>query len=149
MWTGERFRADEKHTAAISPYLRFGELSARTVRHVVREALGARRAPTFERRLAWRDLAYWSLWRFPDLADEPFRKHYGTQQWAAEPALLRAWQRARTGFPLVDAALTQLWRTGWMPNYMRHVVAGFLVEFLNVDWRHGERWFHDTLVDAE
>jgi deoxyribodipyrimidine photolyase len=54
-----------------------------------------------------------------------------------------------TGFPLVDAAMRQLWAWGWMPNYMRHVVAGFLVEFLNMDWRHGERWFHDTLVDAD
>eukprot|EP00308_Calcidiscus_leptoporus_P011861 CAMPEP_0119359834 /NCGR_PEP_ID=MMETSP1334-20130426/7618_1 /TAXON_ID=127549 /ORGANISM="Calcidiscus leptoporus, Strain RCC1130" /LENGTH=715 /DNA_ID=CAMNT_0007374575 /DNA_START=14 /DNA_END=2158 /DNA_ORIENTATION=+ len=145
----ERFRCDELRTAAISPHVRFGELSARTVRQAVRDTLGAKRTPTFDRRLAWRDLAYWSLWRFPDLADEPFRKHYGAQEWTSDPARLASWQRAGTGFPLVDAALTQLWHIGWMPNYLRHVVAGFLVEFLNVDWRHGERWFHDTLVDAD
>ena len=145
----ERFRADQTHTAAISPHVRFGELSARTVRAAVREALGERRAPAFERRLYWRDLAYWSLWRFDDLSDAPFRKHYAAQVWSEEPKAVAAWVGARTGFPLVDAAMTQLWRTGWMPNYMRHVVAGFLVEFLNLDWRHGERWFHDTLVDAD
>ena len=52
-------------------------------------------------------------------------------------------------YPLVDAAMRQLWQVGWMPNYMRHIVAGFLIEFLELDWRHGERWFHDTLVDAD
>ena len=55
----------------------------------------------------------------------------------------------RTGYPLVDAAMRQLWLMGWLPNYMRHVVAGFLIEFLHIDWRMGERWFHDTLVDAD
>ncbi len=69
----DRFRADERHTAAISPYLRFGELSARAVRAAVRAALGEKRAPTFERRLAWRDLAAWSLWRFPDRTPPPPR----------------------------------------------------------------------------
>jgi len=145
----ERHRADEQNTAAISPYLRFGELSARDVRAAVRAALGEARAPSFERKLAWRDLAAWSLWRFPDLSDAPFRKHYGAQQWETKPEMLASWQAARTGFPLVDAAMTQLWRTGWIPNYMRHVVASFLVEFLNLDWRHGEWWFHETLVDAD
>ena len=62
---------------------------------------------------------------------------------------LRAWQFGKTGYPLVDAAMRELWVTGYMPNYTRHVVAGFLIEYLNVDWRHGQLWFHDTLVDAD
>ena len=109
----------------------------------------ARRHPSSVK-FAWRDLAYWALWRFPTLADVSFRPHYEAQPWGdADGTLFAAWCAAKTGFPLVDAAMTQLWQVGWMPNYMRHVVAGFLVEFLNVDWRKGERWFAETLVDAD
>jgi hypothetical protein len=68
---------------------------------------------------------------------------------ACDDKNLRAWQRGETGYPLVDAAMRELWSTGYIPNYMRHVVAGFLIEFLSIDWRHGELWFHDTLVDAD
>jgi len=128
----ERFRADQANTAAISPHLRFGELSARAVLHSVRERASA---PTFLRRLAWRDLAYWALWRFPHLPSRPFRPWFEAQAWSSDQPALEAWQAGATGFPLVDAAMAQLWATGWMPNYMRHVVAGFLVEFLNLDWR--------------
>ena len=190
----ERHRADdERATARISPYMRHGELSPREVYHSAKargeagvgdgarlasRKSAARSARTFLRRLAWRDLAYWSLWRFPRLPDEPLRRQYAHQWWslpwdpetrgdsvaraigvtrrrwdaripAADDARLRAWQRGETGYPLVDAAMRELWITGYIPNYMRHVVAGFLIEFLGVDWRHGQLWFHDTLVDAD
>ena len=166
--------------------MRHGELSPRTVYHAAKEIQAgsrrarARSAAVFLRRLAWRDLAYWSLWRFPHLCDEPLRPQYATQWWAlpwdpngrgdsvpkavdvslvrwdrsrktvvSNDASLRAWQFGKTGYPLVDAAMRELWVTGYMPNYTRHVVAGFLIEYLNVDWRHGQLWFHDTLVDAD
>lgn len=114
-----------------------------------REEGGAKRAPSFLRKLAWRDLSYWALWRFPSLADAPFRAHYEAQRWSSDQTHFRRWCRGDTGYPLVDAAMKQLWHVGWMPNYMRHVVASFLVEFLNLDWRLGERWFAHTLVDAD
>ena len=144
----QRFRADRKYTSVISPYVRFGELSPRTVYAAV---VGRHRdkARTFLRRLAWRDLAYWMLWKLPCMAEEPIRPQYAEQWWASNDQHLRAWQRGYTGYPLVDAAMRQLWATGWMPNYMRHVVAGFLIEHLNLHWIHGEQWFHDTLVDAD
>ena len=144
----QRFRADRKYTSVISPYVRFGELSPRSVYAAV---VGRHRdkARTFLRRLAWRDLAYWMLWKLPCMADEPIRPQYAEQWWATNDQHLRAWQRGYTGYPLVDAAMRQLWTTGWMPNYMRHVVAGFLIEHLNLHWIHGEQWFHDTLVDAD
>ena len=182
----DRFRADLRTTARISPYMRHGELSPRTVYHAAKEIQAgsrrarARSAAVFLRRLAWRDLAYWSLWRFPHLCDEPLRPQYASQWWAlpwdpngrgdsvpkavavssvrwdrsrktvvSNDASLRAWQFGKTGYPLVDAAMRELWVTGYMPNYTRHVVAGFLIEYLNVDWRHGQLWFHDTLVDAD
>ena len=114
----------------------------------------------------------------PRLPDEPLRRQYAHQWWSLpwDPetrgfgrasdwrdetpmgradsrrrrrATSRAWQRGETGYPLVDAAMRELWITGYIPNYMRHVVAGFLIEFLGVDWRHGQLWFHDTLVDAD
>ena len=161
-----RFRADLDLTGAlISPHVRFGELSPRRVVAEVSKALDrgdGGRAPrslsTFLRRFAWRDLAYWSLWYFPTLCDAPLRPQYEKQAWADAAAAcdagdacskLRAWQLGLTGFPLVDAAMRQLWVWGWMPNYVRHVVASFLVEHLHLDWRHGEAWFHDTLVDAD
>lgn len=147
----ERFRADQRNTAEISPYMRFGELSPREVYAAASALHGRERSHTFLRRLSWRDLTYWMLWRFPTLPTKGFRPHYDAQRWTPDPdgKLLKAWQQGRTGYPLVDAAMTQLWKTGWMPNYMRHVTAGFLVEFLGLDWRAGERWYHDTLVDAD
>ena len=77
------------------------------------------------------------------------KSSFGLQWWDSNEGHLRKWQRGKTGYPLVDAAMRQLWSTGWMPNYMRHVVAGFLIEYLNLYWMLGERWFHDTLVDAD
>ncbi|KAI4902611.1 hypothetical protein NFI96_032932, partial [Prochilodus magdalenae] len=70
-------------------------------------------------------------------------------RWSSERAHLKAWQRGQTGYPLVDAAMRQLWLTGWMNNYMRHVVASFLIAYLHIAWQEGYRWFQDTLVDAD
>jgi deoxyribodipyrimidine photolyase len=89
------------------------------------------------------------------MADRPLRPYYENEKWTKKLEgrsandLLKAWCQGLTGYPLVDAAMRQLWLLGWMPNYMRHIVAGFLIEFLHLDWRLGERWFHDTLVDAD
>jgi len=164
----ERLRADKLNTAVISPYVRFGELSARTVYWTARgtkaltwkhfageppakgEQPTAHRAnATFLRRFMWRDMAYWFLWKWPSLPDKPLRPQYAAQCWSGTSAQLRRWQRGQTGFPLVDAAMTQLWRVGWMPNYLRHVVGQFLIEYLDVHWREGRRWFDWTLVDAD
>jgi deoxyribodipyrimidine photolyase len=149
--SNERHRADRKSTSIISPYVRFGQLSPRYIVYAAKEKYGNRVSQTFLRRLVWRDLAYWALWRFPDLPSVSFRIQYEHQWWAPDPEnkLLHAWQQGKTGYPLVDAAMRQLWVVGWMPNYMRHVVAGFLIEYLNLHWIHGLRWFHKTLVDSD
>lgn len=144
-----RFRADESNTAVISPYVRFGQLSPRSVHWETLQYVRRTSCHTFLRRFAWRDLAYWSLWRFPHMADRSLRVQYDEQRWDWDDAKLKAWQRGRTGFPLVDAAMRQLWQIGWMPNYMRHITAGFLIEFMNMDWRLGLAWYHDTLVDSD
>ena len=122
----------------------------------------------FLRKLLWRDLSYWMLWFFPKMAALPLRPQYEKQWWATvitPPSLsarmqvqtqanydvcpLRRWQVGLTGYPLVDAGMRQLWVWGWMPNYVRHICAQFLIEYLGIDWRHGEAWFHDQLVDAD
>ncbi|CAD7969181.1 unnamed protein product [Amoebophrya sp. A120] len=312
----ERFRADREYTAMLSPYVRFGELTARTCFARGALVLGEINLPekgwrqlraTFLRRFLWRDLAYWCLWRFPDLPDTSLRRQYEHQKWwtmkdeeetgtatgniktsgtstskaatsssgfatnkdedapaeaktrsrfrkkkddsanallsvkkeaaaiqqqqltgsfapagrtgpnniagqgnnnsmvgaaGAAPGgitgnksqqnktgpseqekellkeqsyanqtsnkineslksrftnnssletkdRLRRWQRGKTGFPLVDAAMVQLWKIGWMPNYLRHVVAQFLIEYLDVNWKHGFEWFDYTLIDTD
>uniref|UniRef100_A0A7S4DSM3 Photolyase/cryptochrome alpha/beta domain-containing protein n=1 Tax=Lotharella globosa TaxID=91324 RepID=A0A7S4DSM3_9EUKA len=146
-----RHRADRKNTAIISPYIRFGQLSPSTVYYEAKRAMGAHRCKAFLRRLAWRDLAYWMLWKFPSLPDLSLRPQYELQRWADDKdgSKLRAWKTGQTGYPLVDAGMRQLWVMGWMPNYIRHVVAGFLIEYLNLSWKHGLEWFHDTLVDSD
>ncbi|XP_040894004.1 deoxyribodipyrimidine photo-lyase [Toxotes jaculatrix] len=143
----ESGRADAPNTSCLSPYLHFGQLSPRWL---LWDAKGARcRPPKFQRKLAWRDLAYWQLTLFPDLPWESLRPPYKALRWSSDRGHLKAWQRGRTGYPLVDAAMRQLWLTGWMNNYMRHVVASFLIAYLHLPWQDGYRWFQDTLVDAD
>uniref|UniRef100_A0A3P9JGL3 Si:ch1073-390k14.1 n=1 Tax=Oryzias latipes TaxID=8090 RepID=A0A3P9JGL3_ORYLA len=143
----ESGRADAPNTSSLSPYLHFGQLSPRWL---LWDAKGARcRSPKFQRKLAWRDLAYWQLMLFPDLPWESIRPPYKALRWNTDRSHLKAWQRGKTGYPLVDAAMRQLWLTGWMNNYMRHVVASFLIAYLHLPWQEGYRWFQDTLVDAD
>ncbi|XP_052776578.1 deoxyribodipyrimidine photo-lyase-like [Mya arenaria] len=141
----ESSRGDQLNTCRISPYLHFGQISPRTIlsegRHV--------KSPKFLRKLAWRDLSYWLLSVFPDLPHAPTRPQYQHQRWSGNKAHLKAWQKGYTGYPLVDAAMRQLWLTGWMNNYMRHVVASFLISYLHITWVEGYLWFQDTLLDAD
>ncbi|XP_072278936.1 deoxyribodipyrimidine photo-lyase-like [Pyxicephalus adspersus] len=143
----ESGRADKPYTSHISPYLHFGQISPRTVLH---EAYFTKKSvPKFLSKLAWRDLAYWLLVLFPDMHVEPVSPAYRNQRWNGDKSHLKAWQKGMTGYPLVDAAMRELWLTGWMCNYSRHVVASFLVAYLHIHWIHGYRWFQDTLVDAD
>uniref|UniRef100_A0A8C9XAC3 Si:ch1073-390k14.1 n=1 Tax=Sander lucioperca TaxID=283035 RepID=A0A8C9XAC3_SANLU len=142
----ESGRADAPNTSCLSPYLHFGQLSPRWLLWDAKEARC--RPPKFQRKLAWRDLAYWQLTLFPDLPWESLRPPYKDLRWSSDLGHLKAWQQGRTGYPLVDAAMRQLWLTGWM-NYMRHVVASFLIAYLYLPWQEGYRWFQDTLMDAD
>jgi FAD binding domain of DNA photolyase len=89
--------------ARISPYVHFGQLSPRLVLAEAEQAGGTAIAKTFMRRLVWRDLAYWQLHLWPGMVTSAIRPHYAAHEWRTDPAMLRAWQRGRTGFPLVDA----------------------------------------------
>lgn len=107
---------------------------------------------TFSRRLFWRDLSYYQLYCFPNMRYQCIRSHYEDMEWVGgeeEKHLLQAWKWGKTGFPIVDAAMRELYQTGWMTQSVRMVVASFLVEYLRVSWTKGCEWFHYTLVDAD
>eukprot|EP00892_Ulva_mutabilis_P003954 jgi/Ulvmu1/1930/UM012_0090.1 len=133
----------------LSPYLHFGMISPRTVMARLAAAGAKSVSKTFWRRLVWRDLAYWQLHHWPRMPTHSIRPAYERQAWAFDAATLRRWQAGRTGFPLVDAGMRELWATGYMHQNVRMVVACFLTEYLSLHWVHGARWFHDTLVDAD
>jgi deoxyribodipyrimidine photolyase len=145
----DRYRADKAWTALLSPYLRFGDLSPRYVFARAQQTLHFSEWKPLVRRLFWRDGAYAQLYRWPMSASISIREQYESEQWNGTNAMLRSWQRGQTGFPLVDAAMRQLWKVGWMPNYLRHVTAQFLIEYLDVNWKEGLKWYDYTLVDSD
>jgi deoxyribodipyrimidine photo-lyase len=156
-YSTDRDRPDHEGTSSLSPHLHFGEISPRRVWHAVRTAVGGRPAAkitsggaeAYLRELGWREFANHLLFHFPHTPDAPLRADYAKFPWANDPVGLRAWQKGRTGFPIVDAGMRQLWATGWMHNRVRMIVASFLVKDLRVSWLEGARWFWDTLVDAD
>ncbi|WP_144639952.1 cryptochrome/photolyase family protein [Bordetella genomosp. 13] len=143
-----RDRPDQQATSRLSPYLRFGEISPRQAWHAAQAADGDGREK-FLAELGWREFCYSLLYHYPDLPTRNFRREFDHMPWRDDAAGLRAWQRGQTGYPLVDAGMRQLWTTGWMHNRVRMVTASFLVKHLLIDWRVGEAWFWDTLVDAD
>ncbi|HLP03114.1 MAG TPA: FAD-binding domain-containing protein, partial [Opitutaceae bacterium] len=143
-------------TSRLSAALHFGELSPRQVRAAVETApteSGAvprsRGAQVFLDELGWREFAHHLLWHFPQTAERPLREAYASFPWRPDAAVQRDWQRGRTGYPIVDAGLRQLWRTGWMHNRVRMIVASVFVKHLMQPWSEGAAWFADTLVDAD
>ena len=149
-----RDRPDRDRTSRLSPHLRFGEISPRQVWRAAR--FSADRHPgnaadieKFLSELGWREFCRHLLHDVPDIAARNLQPSFDRFPWRRDPAALRAWQRGRTGYPIVDAGMRQLWQTGIMHNRVRMVVASFLVKHLLIDWRDGEAWFWDTLVDAD
>ncbi|MGE3844538.1 MAG: deoxyribodipyrimidine photo-lyase [Vicinamibacterales bacterium] len=144
-----RDRPDRSDTSRLSPHLHFGEISPRAVWQEIAKTLHPRAAECFLRELGWREFAHHLLFHFPHTPAQPLKPVFERFPWADQPAATRAWQRGRTGFPIVDAGMRELWHTGWMHNRVRMVVASFLVKDLLVSWQEGARWFWDTLVDAD
>ncbi|WP_370111776.1 cryptochrome/photolyase family protein [Bradyrhizobium yuanmingense] len=154
MYVGDRDRPDREGTSRLSPHLRFGEISPRQVWHAARFAAAEdpARGQGVEKllsELGWREFCRHLLHDHPNLAAENLQTNFDAFPWQPEKEALAAWQRGRTGYPIVDAGLRELWHTGVMHNRVRMVVASFLVKHLLIDWREGEAWFWDTLVDAD
>lgn len=153
-YADDRNLPSEDGTSRMSPHLHFGEVSPRMLwdRMTRHASTGAR---TFRAELIWRDYAQNVIAQFPDYPDKSYRSGYPASFWRdpakdkSAAADLKAWQQGRTGHPIVDAGMRQLWQAGWMHNRVRMIAASFLVKHLLIDWRHGEQWFWDTLVDAD
>ena len=153
-YTEDRDRPDRDGTSGLSPHLRFGEVSPRQFWHAAQFAAAERPAlaadaDKFLSELGWREFCRHLLFDVPDLDTRNLQTSFDDFPWRHDAPALKAWQRGQTGYPIVDAGMRQLWRTGVMHNRVRMVVASFLVKHLLIDWREGERWFWDTLVDAD
>ena len=155
-YSDQRNRPDVGGTSRLSPHLHFGEISPRQVWHgLARMAskrglpVGAWRSSQFLAEVGWREFAHHLLYNFPHTPTEPLRVDFKKFPWRKNAAWLDAWQRGRTGFPIVDAGMRELWATGWMHNRVRMITASFLVKDLLISWQDGARWFWDTLVDAD
>ena len=138
-------------SSRLSPHLHFGEVSPATIWHRTADAGGS--VDVFLGEIGWRDYAQNIILQFPDYgsrsARAAFDDHLPWRSGSEADADLAAWQQGRTGYPIVDAGMRQLWTTGWMHNRVRMIAASFLIKHLLIDWRQGEQWFWDTLVDAD
>lgn len=141
-------------TSRLSPHLHWGEISPVQVWHALKD----KRSDgwkTFAKEIIWRDYAQNVICQFPDYARDSYRDYDERKLWRNPNAGhlieqdLECWQQGKTGYPIVDAGMRQLWQTGWMHNRVRMICASFLVKHLLIDWRHGERWYWDCLVDAD
>jgi deoxyribodipyrimidine photo-lyase len=144
----ERDWPAQDSTSRFSPYLHFGQISPRQAWAAVEKSPGGG-AAKFLAEVGWREFAHHLLFHFPHLPTRPLREEFSRFPWQRDAQLLRAWQQGRTGYPLVDAGMRQLWQTGWMHNRVRMVAASFLVKHLRQQWTDGAAWFWDTLVDAD
>ncbi len=149
-----RDRPAEPATSRLSPHLHFGELSPWRAVEAARHAAADGRVPAaeadkFVAEIGWREFSAHLLHAFPQMTDQAFRPEYDAMPWRDDPAGLSGWKRGRTGYPVVDAGMRELWATGFMHNRVRMIVASFLIKHLLIDWREGEAWFRDTLVDAD
>ncbi len=150
----ERDRPDLDATSHLSPHLRFGEISPQRILHEIDRATEANHplasgAAKFRAELAWREFSYSLLAQQPRLHEINFRRDFDHFEWRHDDKQFRAWCRGETGYELVDAGMRELWQTGYMHNRVRMVAASFLIKHLLIDWRRGEQWFWDCLVDAD
>lgn len=150
----DRDRPSVSGTSKLSPYLRFGEISARQIWHFTTNFTAEYPSSItggekFLSELIWRDFHYHQLFHRADITTQDMRPTLGPIDWHDDKASFNAWTKGQTGIPIIDAGMRQLWETGWMHNRVRMLVASFLTKNLLIDWRCGESWFWDTLVDAD
>jgi deoxyribodipyrimidine photo-lyase len=146
---GRNFPATS-HTSQLSPHLHFGEISPNQVWYKAKQAdLPPKDLEHFLSELGWREFSYYLLHHFPGLPSQNFQAKFDKFPWSHDIQKLQAWQKGMTGYPIVDAAMRQLWQTGYMHNRTRMIAASFLVKNLFVHWHHGRDWFWDCLSDAD
>ena len=152
-YADDRDRPDRIGTSRLSPHLHFGEIAPWRVVHTLEESRRAGTAAHIDtaiKELGWREFAHHLLHHFPETPASNFNPRFDGFDWTPPSrADLEAWRAGRTGVPLVDAGLRELWTTGWMHNRVRMIVGSYLTKHMRVHWRHGAEWFWDTLVDAD
>ncbi len=155
-YSENRNRPDMPSTSRLSPYLRFGEISINYVWHASEMAVQSGRTSAssedlrvFQSELGWREFSYYLLYHQPDISKINVQRRFDDFSWQNDPSSFQAWCRGQTGYPIVDAGMRELWQIGFMHNRVRMIVASFLIKHLRIDWRQGETWFWDTLLDAD
>lgn len=154
-YSAGRNRPAEDASSRLSPHLRWGEVSPFRVLEVAsayakrRKSIADDELANFRSELLWRDFNYHVLFHDPDLPSENLNPKFDKLRWRKSKSDLKAWQKGQTGYPIVDAGMRQLWTTGWLHNRLRMIVGSFLTRDLLIDWREGEAWFWDTLVDGD
>ena len=153
-YSNDRNRPDLTGTSRLSPHLHFGEIGPRQIWHAVRRhaeanGLSTWRSSQFLTEVGWREFAHHLLHHFPHTPTEPLRADFKKFPWRQDAEFLAVWQKGKTGYPIVDAGMRELWTTGWMHNRVRMIVASFLVKDMLLSWTDGAAWFWDTLVDAD
>ncbi len=138
-----------KAVSTLSPHLHFGEISPRQINTTLLSVPDDNNKEHFKRELNWREFSYYLLFHWPELPNKNFKTHFDNFPWNKNPDFLARWQQGLTGYPMVDAGMRELWKTGFMHNRVRMITASFLVKNLLIDWRLGARWFFDCLVDAD
>ena len=139
----------QPYVSRLSPYLHFGHISPNQLWYGVRSKRNNENAKKFSSELCWREFSYSQLFFNPELPRKNLREKFDDFPWIKDDNRLLAWQQGQTGVPMVDAGMRELWQTGYMHNRVRMIVGSFLVKNLLIHWHHGERWFWDTLVDAD
>lgn len=149
---GRNFPA-KNNVSQLSPYLHFGEISPHQVWYAAdiqgKEQRLEKDLGHFHSELGWREFSNSLLYHFPNLPTEPFQEKFADFPWTEDDASLEKWRKGETGYPIVDAAMRELWETGYMHNRCRMVVGSFLVKNMLLHWHEGEKWFWDTLIDAD
>ena len=152
-YRASRDRPDQVGTSRLSPHLHFGEIAPWRVVAALEAGRSAATAPDIDayvRELGWREFSHHLLHHFPHTPEQDFNPRFARFAWARkDPALFEAWRLGRTGVPIVDAGMRELWSVGWMHNRVRMIVGSWLCKHMRIHWREGARWFWDTLVDAD
>ncbi|WP_418136874.1 cryptochrome/photolyase family protein [Agrobacterium sp. El2ro-1b] len=139
-------------TSLLSPHLAAGEISPAAVWHATKglsRHIASNDVSRFRKEIVWREFCYHLLFHFPELDERNWNDSFDAFPWRDDEKSFKAWTRGMTGYPIVDAGMRQLWQHGIMHNRVRMIVASFLIKHLLIDWRKGEKWFRDTLVDAD
>ncbi len=145
-----RDRPDIEFTSKISPHLHFGEISPQRIfKEVIKSKIDNENKKKYLSELGWRDFSYNLLFNYPEMTHMPIQSKFEKFPWLKDKSSLKIWRLGKTGIPIVDAGMKELYRMGWMHNRVRMIVGSFLTKNLLLHWKEGERWFFNTLVDAD